>query len=50
MKPQNTGYYLLFTISILELKNKGNGQVYTLFKMDRTIFPPPHTSHLLLVS
>lgn len=40
MKPQNTGYYFLFTISILELKNKGNGQVHTLFKMNRTIFLP----------
>lgn len=40
MKPQNTGYYLLFTISILELKNKGNGQVHTLFKMNHTIFLP----------
>jgi len=40
VKPQNIGYYLLFMISIMELKNKGNGQVYTLFKMNRTIFLP----------
>lgn len=31
IKPHHTGYYLLFTISILDLKNKGNGQVYTIF-------------------
>lgn len=40
MKPQNAGYYFLFTISILELKNKGNVQVHTLFKMKCTIFLP----------
>lgn len=40
MKPLNSGYYLLFMISILELKNKGNSQVHTLFKMNHTISLP----------
>lgn len=40
LKPQNTGYYFLFTISTLELQNKGNGQVHTLFKLNCSIFFP----------
>lgn len=40
IKPKISRYYLLFMISILELKNKGNGQAHTLFKMNHSIFFP----------
>lgn len=39
-KTKKSRYYLLFMISILELKNKGNGQAHTLFKMNHSIFFP----------